>query len=390
MISVAQALNRVCDLASPSGTGIVPLADASGRALAKDIVATRDQPPFDSSAMDGYAAGAALITPGATFRVVGEATAGHGFAGRIGPGETVRIFTGAPVPDGADHIILQEEVQRSGDIIILGERIDEKPYIRPAGSDFRAGHMIGAPRLLRPADLALIAAMNVPCVTVRKRPGIALLATGDELVMPGETPAPDQIIASNGFGLKAMLERAGAEVRMLPIARDDEGSLRVGFELAAGADLIVTIGGASVGDHDLVGRVAGRMGMERAFHKVAMRPGKPLMAGRMSGAAMVGLPGNPVSSMICGQVFLLPMIRKMLGLKDICNQRLTAPLHHHIGANGAREHYMRGRIDNGELTVFERQDSALLSVLSDANALIIRPPHDPERQAGDVLEYLAT
>lgn len=388
MISVAEALDLVCGLASPLPTETVPLAQANGRVLAETVRASRNQPPFASSAMDGYAVQNSDVAAGARLTVIGEAAAGHGFDGIVEPGQAVRIFTGAPVPNEADRVIIQEDVSRDGDFIIIGESFDKKHHIRPAGDDFRAGDQLSAPRRLGPGDLALLAAMNIAAVTVTRRPDIALLATGDELVMPGEVPDDDQIIASNGFGLKALLEDAGATVRLLPIARDTNASLRASFELAEGADLLVTIGGASVGDHDLVGDVAADLGMDRAFYKIAMRPGKPLMAGRLGDMAMVGLPGNPVSSMVCGQIFLLPMVRKYLGLTDIYNPKLTAPLTHDTGPNGPREHYMRGRIDDGKLTIFPRQDSALLSVFNDANALIIRPPHDPARKAGDILSYL--
>ena len=221
-----------------------------------------------------------------------------------------------------------------------------------------------------------------------RKPVVALISTGDELVMPGDEPGPDQIIASNTFGLKALLEGLGAHVRVLPIARDTVASLETAFGLAQGADLVVTIGGASVGDHDLVGDVAEGLGMERAFYKVRMRPGKPLMAGRLGDAAMVGLPGNPVSAMVCGYLFLAPMIRRMLGLEDVVpplsRARLTAPL----AANGPREHYMRATLDENGIAACEDQDSSLLSVLALADALLMRPPDDPARDVGDEVTYL--
>ena len=256
MISVAQALDRLFDLAKPIGTETVPLREAAGRVLREDAVATRDQPPFPASAMDGYAV-AGGARPGDRFRVVGEAAAGHAWDGRLGPGEALRIFTGAPVPDGATRVIIQEDVTREGDAITLGDKLDPGPYIRPKGTDFASGSRLSAPRRLRPAELALLAAMNVAEVTVSRRPRVALLSTGDELRMPGENPGPDQIIASNIFGLAAMFEAAGAKASLLPIARDDMASLKAALALAEGADLLVTIGGASVGDHDLVGQAAG-------------------------------------------------------------------------------------------------------------------------------------
>lgn len=390
MISVQEALARVLDLVAPLDCEPVALAHAGGRALARDIVAGRDQPPFHGSAMDGYALSGAEARPGARFCILGEAAAGHGFDGTLGPGQAVRIFTGAPVPAGADRVIIQEDVTREGDHITLGDALDPGPYIRRAGSDFAVGDRISAPRILSPTDLALAAAMNAPVLHVTRKPDVAIIATGDELVMPGQDPAPDQIIASNGFGLKAMFEAAGAQVRLLPIARDNADALSTVFALAEGADLIVTIGGASVGDHDLVAKVAGARGMDTAFYKVAMRPGKPLMAGRLGGSPMIGLPGNPVSSMVCGMVFILPALRAMLGLGASPTPIRHAPLAGPLGANGPRAHYMRARIDDsGVLNVLDRQDSSLLSVLSRANALAIRPVHDPARNTGDTLAYMS-
>lgn len=389
MISVAEALDRLFALAAPTGKETVPLAEAAGRVLAEPVVATRNQPPFPASAMDGYAVKGVEADPEAMFKVIGEARAGERFEGTVGAGQAVRIFTGAPVPDGADRVIIQEDVTRAGDLITLARDLDAGPYVRPAGMDFAAGDRLDAPRLLDPRDLALIAAMNAATVTVARRPEVALIATGDELVMPGEAPGPDQIIASNGFGLKAMLEGAGAKARLLPIARDDAASLRTVFALAAGADLVVTIGGASVGDHDLVGPVAAELGMEQSFYKVAMRPGKPLMAGRLGTAAMVGLPGNPVSSLVCGQVFLVPMLRAMLGLGAAPAPRKQARLIEDIPANGPREHYMRAVIDETGIRLLPKQDSALLTILAHANALLVRPVSDPARAAGTTVDYIA-
>jgi molybdopterin molybdotransferase len=383
MIPVETALNALFDLVAPLGTETVPLAEAAGRVLAAPIVATRAQPPFAASAMDGYAVRRADLRPGAELRVIGEAPAGRAFAGTVGGAEAVRIFTGDPVPTGADFVVIQENVSRVGDRITITDDDSHASNIRPAGSDFGPGDAIAPPRRLAATDLALAAAMNVPEVTVRRRPVVALLSTGDELVMPGETPRDDQIIASNTFGLMALLDSAGAQVRILPIARDSADSLRTAFGLAAGADLLVTIGGASVGDHDLVGDVAAELGMERAFYKVAMRPGKPLMAGRLGAMAVVGLPGNPVSAMVCGHVFVVPMVRAMLGFDAAPAPRITARLGTDLPANGPREHYMRAVLESGVVTAFDRQDSALLTVLSAANALLVRPAADGPRRAGD-------
>jgi len=389
MISVEEALARVFDLCQPLETEAVPLAQAAGRVLAEPARALRDQPPFAASAMDGYALHGP-VEPGQGFRVIGEAPAGHAFAGRVGKGEALRIFTGAPVPEGADRVVIQEDVLREGDTITLRDSPDSARHIRPAGIDFRAGDMLSAPRRLRPVDLALLAAMNIAEVTVTRRPVVAIIPTGDELVMPGEVPRADQIVASNGFALKAMVESEGAIARLLPIARDTETQLRTVLEMARGADVIVTIGGASVGDHDLVAATAHALGSEPAFYKLAMRPGKPLMAGRLFGALMLGLPGNPVSAIICGHLFLLPALRALQGLGGWPALTREARLAEAVAANGPRAHYMRARLEpEGLIRPFDNQDSALLSVLGEADALLIRPVADPARPQGHPVRYIA-
>ena len=375
MISVSEALDALFALANPLNIETVPLSDAAGRVLAMSAVAEREQPPFPASAMDGYALNSAGAVTGATYQVVGESAAGHGYSASVPTGACVRIFTGAPVPEGCDRIIIQEDVERSGDTITLKDNLDPKYYVRAKGFDFACGQTFDAPKLLGPNDVALLAAMNVPQVQVFRKPTVALISTGDELVMPGETPNLDQIIASNTFGLAAMLREIGAEVRVLPIARDNLQSLEQAFSLAEGADVVVTIGGASVGDHDLVAQAAEKHGIQRQFYKVAMRPGKPLMAGQLGDAMMIGLPGNPVSAMVCGKIFLTPVIRALQGLPKEAAPRLRAKLSHPIAQNGGREHYMRAVYENGLVRVFERQDSALLSVLAASNALIVRAPH---------------
>jgi len=386
MITVEDALSHLFALAKPLGTERIGLAQAAGRVLAEDAFAQRDQPPFAASAMDGYAV-KGPVNGGEVYTVIGEAAAGSAFSGKVGPNQAIRIFTGAPVPEGADTVVIQEDITRDDNQIkVTGNHHGEN--IRPAGGDFKSGQTIKAPRLLTASDVALLAAMNIPQVAVARQPEVAVISTGNELVMPGDTPGPDQIIASNTFGLKALLDAHGASTRILPIARDTESSLRQVFALAEGADLVVTIGGASVGDHDLVGKVAADLGMEQSFYKIAMRPGKPLMAGRMGQSMMVGLPGNPVSAMVCGHVFLLPVIDAMLGLPAQRRPLHTAKLATKVDANGPREHYMRARVENGLLTAFERQDSALLTVLAEANALLKRPINDGEQDVGATVEYL--
>ncbi len=386
MITVEDALSHLFALAKPLGTERIGLAQAAGRVLAEDAIAKRDQPPFAASAMDGYAV-KGPVNGGEVYTVIGEAAAGSAFSGKVGPNQAIRIFTGAPVPEGADTVVIQEDITRDDNQIkVTGNHHGDN--IRPAGGDFKSGQTIKAPRRLTASNVALLAAMNIPQVTVTRKPEVAVISTGNELVMPGDTPGPDQIIASNTFGLKALLDAHGASTRILPIARDTESSLRQVFALAEGADLLVTIGGASVGDHDLVGKVAADLGMEQSFYKIAMRPGKPLMAGRMGQSMMVGLPGNPVSAMVCGHVFLLPVIDAMLGLPAQRRPLHTAKLATKVDANGPREHYMRARVENGLLTAFERQDSALLTVLAEANALLKRPINDGEQDVGATVEYL--
>ncbi|MAY85707.1 MAG: molybdopterin molybdenumtransferase MoeA [Pseudooceanicola sp.] len=389
MITVDDARALLFDLVSVLPVEHVPLGRAAGRVLAEPVAARRDQPPFDASSMDGYAVKSAEAELHGMFRVIGESAAGHGFAGKVGAGQAVRIFTGAPMPEGADFVVIQEDITRRGDVITITDTPGRKTNVRPRGGDFRAGDSIDAPRLLRPADIALLAAMHVAQVPVRRRPVVALISTGDELVMPDDTPGADQITVSNTFGLAAMLGDAGAEVRILPIARDRAESLETALNLAQDADLIVTIGGASVGDHDLVGQVAQGAGLERSFYKIAMRPGKPLMAGRLGGSALVGLPGNPVSAMVCGHIFILPMLRVMAGFPPEAPIFRRATLSEDLPENGPREHYMRAVRDGETIHAFNDQDSAMLGLLSRADALIRRPANDPARTRGEIVDYVA-
>ena len=392
MISVSEALDRLFSLAATLDTETVPLSQAAGRILAEDVAARLTQPPFSSSAMDGYAVINAEAQPGMQLEVIGESAAGDRFEGRVLSGKAIRIFTGAPVPDGADCVLIQEDAIRDGDKITVADNRDTKTYIRPAGGDFLVGDLVKAPRKLSPSDVALLASMNVPTVPVIRKPVVALVPNGNELVMPGETPGPDQIVSSNNFGLKALLEANGAEVRMLPIAKDTKESLHQALDLSEGADLIVTLGGASVGDHDLVHKVAGERGVKLDFYKVAMQPGKPLMAGDMDGVPMVGLPGNPVSSMVCGHIFLRPMINVMLGFKAAPISRTKGFITKDVSGNGPREHYMRAKAEivdgNWQVTPFDKQDSSMLTILGQANALLVRRPNDGPLTKGVPVEFV--
>lgn len=391
LLSVTDAHARLIALFAPLDIEEVPLAEAAGRVLARDVVATRAQPPFAASAMDGYAIQWADLVQGARLAVVGAAHAGARFEGQVEPGEAVRILTGAPVPEGADTVLIQEDVERDGDWILVRAASDRGPNIRAAAADFAAGACLAAPLRIGPAEMALLAAMNAGRVATRRRPVVALIPTGDELVTPGEEPGPDQIVCSTSYGLKAMLDAAGAEARILPIARDTARSLTAAFDLAEGADLIVTLGGASVGDLDLVRATALAEGLALEFHRIAMRPGKPLMAGRLRGTPLVGLPGNPVSAMICGHLFLVPAVAAMLGLPAGLPPLLRGRLDTALTPNGPRAHFMRARVteeaDGRRCHVLARQDSSLLTELAAANALVMRPPGDSARRIGDTVEF---
>ncbi|TFF25082.1 molybdopterin molybdotransferase MoeA [Jiella endophytica] len=392
LIPVEDAQSRLVAAATPiRRTVSVPLREAAGRVLAEDVVATRTQPGFDASAMDGYALRAEdAAAPFRPLAVIGESAAGRAFAGRIGPGEAVRIFTGAPLPEGADAVLIQEDATRIDDGSLLPtEAVGAGQHVRPAGVDFAAGQtLLTAGTLLTPGSVALAASGGHPFLTVIDRPKVAVLATGDELVPPGAEVGPSQIVASNSYGVAALVEAAGGTVIDCGIApdREDEIAGHLDRALAEGCDCFVTIGGASVGDHDLIGKVFEKSRVEIAFLKVAMRPGKPLMAGRIGDMRLVGLPGNPASSMVAATLFLGPLVRRLAGLPD---RPLTRPaiLGADVPENGMRADFMRStaRLDEGGSTVatpLSRQDSSLLSIYAAADVLVMRPPHAPAASAG--------
>lgn len=389
MISVEDALAKVLALTSSPSGETARLEDAAGRVLLEPAIARMTQPPFNSAAMDGYAYRAA--DQGQRLRVIGEAAAGHPWRGDASAGTAIRIFTGAPVPNGFDRVEMQENTERDGDDVIITAPSDSD-HIRLRGCDFAEGDRLEPGQILTPAKIGLLAAMNIPEVIVAKRPKVVVLAGGDELIRPGTTPKDGQIISSNDLAIAAMAREVGAEAEILPIAQDTEASLRESFAHAQNADLIVTIGGASVGDHDLVGKIAAELGMDRAFYKIAMRPGKPLMAGKIGETAMIGLPGNPVSAIICAKIFMQPLLRRMQGLTQL-EQIYRARLAVDMIQEGPRQHYLRAKLTpDGELpliTPFSNQDSSLLSVLSQADALLIRPAHDGPRKAGEIVEFLS-
>lgn len=393
LIPVAEALSRIlASVPGPVAAEEVALAVAAGRTLAADIVATRTQPPFPASAMDGYAVRAADAAAGATLHLIGTSAAGHGFSGTIGPGETVRIFTGAPVPEGADGILIQENAEADGETIRVQEAVTAQRFVRRAGLDFSEGDvLLTAGDTLDARRLALAAAAGRARVAVRRRPRVAILATGDELVQPGETTAWDQIVASNALALAALVNAAGAEAIDLGIVGDSLPALNAAFAQArsAEADLLVTLGGASVGDHDLVQSALAAEGLELGFWRVALRPGKPLMHGHLGPMLVIGLPGNPVSSIVCGLLFVVPAVRALLGdPRAGADRSEPATLGRDLEANDGRQDYMRAVLDTApdRLPVAHpesRQDSSMLAVLGQAEALLIRAPHAPAARAGD-------
>ena len=389
MISVTEALEKLFLIAKVTPVEIVELKKCLGRVLAKPLESSRSNPPFPSSAMDGYAIHKANLKSGAEFKVIGESAAGHSYPKKINKNEAIRIFTGSRVPDGANLVLMQEDVKADKKFIIVKENFDKKSNIRLEGSDFSKGYKVKTPLILGAKEISLLAAMNFAHLSVRKKPTVAIISTGDELVFPGESPKPDQIIASNAYGIAALCEECGAEPRILPIAQDNLKSIEYIIGLAQDADLIITIGGASVGKYDLINEATNNFGVDKSFHKVAMRPGKPLMAGKINETAFVGLPGNPVSALVCGYVFIRPLIQAMLGLEKKSAPRLIAPCGTSLPKNGPREHYMRAvLLPNGYLEPVENQDSARLALLCGSDALLIRAAHAEAIPAKTQCEYI--
>jgi molybdopterin molybdotransferase len=391
LMPVADALAAVLSNVEALPEESVALDDAYHRVLARDVAALRTQPPSAMSAMDGYALRSvdAARVP-VQLKVVGEIAAGRPFEGLLQPGETIRIFTGGVIPAGADAVVIQEDTTRTGDAVTINEQAAAGRHIRPAGVDFREGDVLlqGGARLTDRA-LSLAASMNHTALAVRRRPKVALLATGDELVMPGHRPGPGQIVYSNGYALRALARAEGAEVIDLGVVGDtvDATAAAVRRACDSGADILVTTGGASVGDHDVVKRALDAEGVDLAFWKIALRPGKPMMHGRLGTTRVLGLPGNPVSSYVCGFLFMVPLIRALSGRTELHHPLETAVLGADLPANDQRQDYLRARLqlrpDGPPIaTAVNHQDSSLLGNLAASQALIIRPPHAPAAAAG--------
>lgn len=397
LMPVVDALAAVLSGAEALPEEMVALDSAYRRILARDLAALRTQPPQAMSAMDGYAVRAADAgRAGARLKVIGEVAAGRPFDHTVAAGEAVRIFTGGVIPDGADAVIIQEDTVVEGASITITEAAIAGRHIRRAGVDFCEGDvLLTAGNRLTDRHLSLAAAMNYPRLPVHRQPKVALMATGDELVMPGETPGPGQIVYSNGYALRALARAEGAEIIDLGIAADTLQATTEGVRRARdiGADVMITTGGASVGDHDLVKRALDAEGVAIAFWQIAMRPGKPLMHGRLGAMRVIGLPGNPVSSYVCAFLFLVPLIRKLCGRLTVHHRTEAAVLGRAVAANDQRQDYLRARLttrDDGALvaTPVNHQDSSLLGNLAAAQALLIRPPFAPAAEAGSACDIL--
>jgi molybdopterin molybdotransferase len=394
LIPVEEARARILKNVKPLPAAGVTLEQALGRVLAKPLKAIRNQPPFDASAMDGYAVIAAdVANPPATLRLIGLSAAGHGFKGRLKRGDCVRIFTGAPVPKGADAVVIQENTEANGKAVTVLQPVKPDQNIRFAGLDFRKGDaLLPAGLTLGARDIGLAAAANAPKLAVRRCPVVALIATGDELVLPGGKTGADQIVSSNSHALAAMAQHLGATVVNLGIVPDNLKATERAIRKAAKADILITTGGASVGDHDYVQEALKNSGVAIDFWKIAMRPGKPFMYGRRKGQHVLGLPGNPVSALVCARLFLKPLIEALLGLPtgdDLVEARLGASMK----ANDSRQDYVRATLveaPDGSRTVtpFAKQDSSMQRTFREAQALIVRPPQAKVAGQGDVVQIL--
>ncbi len=394
MIAVEEARDRILTALRPTPAETVSLPEAWGRVLAKPIMARLTQPPAAVSAMDGYAVRAAEAVEGARLAVIGSAPAGHPFEGRLGPGQAVRIFTGGFVPEGADGILLQEDAEEQRGFVTAKETVKPGRWVRRAGLDFTAGEeLLPAGRKLSARDIGLAAAANHPWLTVHRRPRIGILATGDEIALPGEAIPAGGIVSSNAHALAALVRAAGGEPLVLPIAPDDRDAIAAAAAAAPACDMLVTTGGASVGEHDLVQAALGPQGFALDFWKIAMRPGKPLIWGRLGTTPVLGLPGNPVSAMVCAVQFLVPAIGVLSGLPPAPPPTVLVRAGAPIPANDRRFDHLRASLAtdrDGRLvaTPFPVQDSSMMATLARADALILRPPHAPALPEGAEVEAI--
>lgn len=394
MISVAQARARVLAGLSPCGAETVGLADAWGRVLAAPVVARLTQPPADMSAMDGYGVRAEDTDPPRPLAIVGEAPAGHPASVTVGVGQALRLYTGSVMPAGANTVLLQEDAAAADGIVTPSAPQRPAQHIRRRGQDFTAGDTLIAPgRRLGSRDIGLAASANHPWLSVHRKPRVAILATGDEIAMPGEPVGPGGIVSSNSHALAALVRGGGGEPCLLPVARDDAGAIAAAAAGAAGMDMLVTTGGASVGDHDLVQQGLARHGFTLDFWKIAMRPGKPMIFGRLGDTPVLGLPGNPVSAFVCAVLFLLPALARLSGLHADPLATEAALLGAPVRANDHRADHLRATLARdlqGRLvaTPNAKQDSAMLSILAHAGALILRPPFAPAAEAGTVVDII--
>jgi molybdopterin molybdotransferase len=394
MISVEEARERILAALHPTPAEVVALANAWARVTAAPVIARLTQPPADVSAMDGYALRAADGALGAVLHVIGSAPAGHPYEGAVGPGQTVRLFTGSVVPKGADAILLQEDASATGTEVRVNEAVAAGRHIRRAGQDFAAGDVVVPPgRCLTARDIGLAAAANHPWLTVHRRPHVAILATGDEIAMPGEPIPPGGIVSSNSHALAALVRAAGGEPVVLPVAADTREAVAAVAGAVHGMDMLVTTGGASVGEHDLVIESLKTRGLELDFWQIAMRPGKPLLFGRLGPVPVLGLPGNPVSALVCAILFLLPALSRLSGLPAEAPPTVRAIAGAALRPNDHRADHLRATIAldaSGRLvaTPFPVQDSAMLRRLALADALILRAPHAPALPEGGEISVI--
>lgn len=396
-LSVAEALAKILDSAAPLPSQAALLADAVGRVLAGDVAALRTQPPGDVSAMDGYAVrGADVAQALVTLDVIGEVAAGHPFDGSVGAGQAARIFTGGLLPDGADTVVIQENTRRDGDRVVIETASAPARHVRRKGLDFAEGDvLLRAGQIITSRDLMLAASMNHAALPVHRAPRVAIFATGDELVLPGSTVGPGQIVYSNGYALTAMARREGAEVINLGIVPDSLEATVAAIRKArdSQADVLVTTGGASVGDHDLVQRSLAAEGLELSFWRIALRPGRPMIHGHLGGMHVLGLPGNPVSSFTCALLFMVPLIRSLSGHTGETPGMTEAVLGADVAANDERADYMRAILskdDQGRIvaTPVRLQDSSMMQALARAGGFVIRQPHAPAARTGDSCRVL--